>query len=97
MPEDAVTMLKHALNFDLLTDLGHMLNVKLVWLVDRTACMHKAKADTVACLTPSWLWYLCYDVGETLSSLQTFIITNIIKHVHSLFSTDIYTQWIAEY
>ncbi len=47
-----------------------MLNVKLVWLVDRTACMHNAKADTVVCLTPSWLWYVCYDVGETLSSLQ---------------------------
>lgn len=44
---------KHELNSDLLTDLSLMLNVKIVWLVDRTACMHKAKVYTVACLTLS--------------------------------------------
>lgn len=61
MSEDTVMMPKHELNFDLLTDPDLMLNVKLVWLVDRTACMHKAKSDTVVCLTLSWLWYVCYD------------------------------------
>lgn len=79
MSEHTVMMPKHEVNFDLLTDPGLMLNVKLVWLVDRNSCMHKANADTVVCLTPSWLWYVCYDVGETLSSLQKLIITNIIS------------------
>lgn len=68
MSEDLDMMPKHGVNFDLSTDPGPMLNAKLVWLVDRTVYVHRAQADALACLTPSWLWYVCYDVGETLSS-----------------------------
>lgn len=77
MSEDLDMMPKHGVNFDLSTDPGPMLNVKLVWLVDRIVCMHRAKADALACcLTPSWLWYAYYDVGEILSSLPAFIISS---------------------
>ncbi len=39
--------------------------------------MHAQRKSGYSC--PSWLWYVCYDVGETLSSLQKWIITNIIN------------------